>query len=109
MPGAMKTKPSLQAMGANNPRVPPPLRARHTGQPEIPEAPGPIRLAADVKSGAGFLSAVIFMTPTDGARKHPSAGQGPGSLWKWEGVPENQALECLHLVPQNVKTRKRTC
>lgn len=61
VPRAMKTEPSLQAMGANNPCLPPLLRARHTGQPETPEAPGPIRLGADVKSGAGFLSALIFM------------------------------------------------
>lgn len=32
-----------------------------------PEVPGPIRLGADVKSGAGFLSALIFMTLIDGA------------------------------------------
>lgn len=54
-----------------------------------PEVPGPIRLGADVKSGAGFLSALIFMTLIDGAGKHPRAGHGPGSLWEWERVPEN--------------------
>lgn len=103
----MKTKLSLQAMGANNPRLPPPPQALHTGQPETHEAPRPIRLCADVKSGAGFLSALIFMTPIDGAEKHPCTGQGPGAPWEQEGVPGNGALQCLGFTPQNAKTGKK--